>query len=223
MFYFKALQSIHPKGGLLYLIFRKENFSAKCYIKWSDIKRRKAVIMTDLSSADAKVHILYIVGNVPGISYHMLMDKCLSSLYMEFFTFSKAYSELIAGNLMDVTRGENGHGEAIGGTEQLVLSDGGIAILEDIVPSINLEVKSHLDAACRELTSKIKDLEKFKATSEPAGDGRILVKLLSDDLSIDLLTDDAGQANLIQSRWRENGQDLSDSIIQTLTDKPEDL
>ena len=124
---------------------------------------------------------------------------------------------------MDVTRGENGHGEAIGGTEQLVLSDGGIAILEDIVPSINLEVKSHLDAACRELTSKIKDLEKFKATSEPAGDGRILVKLLSDDLSIDLLTDDAGQANLIQSRWRENGQDLSDSIIQTLTDKPEDL
>ena len=46
--------------------------------------------MTDLSSADAKIHILYIVGNVPGISYHMLMDKCLSSLYMEFFTFSKA-------------------------------------------------------------------------------------------------------------------------------------
>lgn len=179
--------------------------------------------MTDLSGADAKVHILYIVGNVPGISYHMLMDKCLSSLYMEFFTFSKAYSELIAGNLMDVTRGENGHGEAIGGTEQLVLSEGGIAILEDIVPSINLEVKSHLDAACRELSSKIKALEKFTATSEPAGDGKILVKLVSDDLSIDLLTGDANEASLIQNKWRENGQDLSLRIIQALTDKPEDL
>ena len=55
--------------------------------------------MAGLEIAQAKIHILYIVGNVPGISYHMLMDKCLSSLYMDFFTFSKAYSDLVSGNL----------------------------------------------------------------------------------------------------------------------------
>lgn len=179
--------------------------------------------MTDLSAADAKVHILYIVGNVPSISYHMLMDKCLSSLYMDFFTFSKAYSELIAGNLMDVTHGENGMGEAIGGTEQLKLSDGGIAVLEDIVPSINLEVRSHLDAACKELNAKISELERYKASSEPSGDGKIMVRLTSENLSINLVCTAADEAASICSNWRENGQLLSLSVTETLTGKPEDL
>lgn len=179
--------------------------------------------MTDLSAADAKVHILYIVGNVPGISYHMLMDKCLSSLYMEFFTFSKAYSELIAGNLMDVTRGENGMGEAIGGTEQLMLSDGGIAVLEDIVPSINLEVRSHLDAACRELNTKISELERFKASCEPSGDGRVRVSLSSEDLNINLICSGADEANAICSNWRNKGQDLSKAVTDALNNKAEEL
>ena len=179
--------------------------------------------MTDLSAADAKVHILYIVGNVPSISYHMLMDKCLSSLYMDFFTFSKAYSELIAGNLMDVTHGENGMGEAIGGTEQLKLSDGGIAVLEDIVPSINLEVRSHLDAACKELNAKISELERYKASSEPSGDGKIMVRLTSENLSINLVCTAADEAASICSNWRENGQLLSGSVTETLTGKTEDL
>ena len=140
--------------------------------------------MTDLSAADAKVHILYIVGNVPSISYHMLMDKCLSSLYMDFFTFSKAYSELIAGNLMDVT---------------------------------------HLDAACKELNAKISELERYKASSEPSGDGKIMVRLTSENLSINLVCTEAAEAASICSNWRENGQLLSGSVTETLTGKPEDL
>ncbi|MBP5655181.1 MAG: DUF4364 family protein [Clostridiales bacterium] len=179
--------------------------------------------MSDLSSADAKVHILYIVGHVPGISYHMLMDKCLSSLYMDFFTFSKAYQELIAGNLMDMTRGENGMGEAIGGTEQLTLSAGGVAVLEDIVPSINLEVLSHLDSACRELNAKIADLARFTASSEPSGDGKVAVKLLSDDISLEITCSDPSLADIICDNWRQQGQKLSDTIIRTLTDTPEEI
>ena len=169
--------------------------------------------MADLSAADAKIHILYIAGHVPGISYHMLMDKCLSSLYMDFFTFSKAYQELINGNLMDVPAGENGMGEAIGGTEQLNLSAGGLAVLEDITPSINFEVLQHLDAACTELNAKIRELARFKASTEPSGDGVVTVKLTSDNMNIDIKCEDPSLAEKISCNWRLQGQDLVYSIL----------
>lgn len=151
------------------------------------------------------------------------MDKCLSSLYMDFFTFSKAYQELINGNLMDVTSGENGMGEAIGGTEQLTLSAGGSAILEDVTPSINFEVLQHLDSACTELNIKIRELARFKATSEPSGDGKIKVKLTSDNMNIELKCEDPAVASNILGNWRLKGQDLADSIFNSLTDTQEDI
>ena len=57
--------------------------------------------MSEISIAESKIQILYLVDRAPGVSYHLLMEKCMESLYTDFFTFSRAYEELISGNLMD--------------------------------------------------------------------------------------------------------------------------
>ena len=57
--------------------------------------------MSSVDIANAKIIILHLVSDTPGVTYHMLMDKCLDSLYMDFFTFSQGYDELIAANMLE--------------------------------------------------------------------------------------------------------------------------
>ena len=47
--------------------------------------------MSDISIAESKIQILYLVDRAPGVSYHLLMEKCMESLYTDFFTFSRSY------------------------------------------------------------------------------------------------------------------------------------
>ena len=75
--------------------------------------------MADISIAEAKIYILYLVRAVPGISFHMLEENSADSLYMNYFTFNQAYDELTAGNLIDKHFEMNGITDALGGTETL--------------------------------------------------------------------------------------------------------
>ena len=78
--------------------------------------------MSQSEISDGKIHILYLVKNAPGVSYQMLMDKCLESLYLDFFTFSRCYDELIAGNLIDKQVHDTGTAEVVGNNETLVIT-----------------------------------------------------------------------------------------------------
>ena len=84
--------------------------------------------MSSFTTADSKIHILYLVKNAPGVSYQMLLDKCMESLYIDFFTFCEVYNELIAGNLMDKTEADTGTGEVVGINETLSITKSGEAI-----------------------------------------------------------------------------------------------
>ena len=46
--------------------------------------------MADISIAEAKIYILYLVRAVPGISFNMLEENSADSLYMNYFTFNQA-------------------------------------------------------------------------------------------------------------------------------------
>ena len=83
--------------------------------------------MSDISIAESKIQILFLVDRAPGVSYHLLMEKCMEMLYSDFFTFSRAYEELIAGNLMDKSKSGEFSGVSVGSTETLTLTDGGRA------------------------------------------------------------------------------------------------
>ena len=39
--------------------------------------------MSNSEVSDGKIFILYLVKHAPGVSYQMLMDKCLESLYLD--------------------------------------------------------------------------------------------------------------------------------------------
>ena len=137
--------------------------------------------MADFSIAEAKIRILYLVSRVPGISYHLLMNRCLDQLYADFFTFSRAYEELIAGNLMDRTFEDGDTGAAIGGTETLTISAGGKALLDDAMPAINSTVIANLEASAKELAEELRLAALVTSSKTPTPEGLWKVTLFSDN------------------------------------------
>jgi len=172
--------------------------------------------MTDQSVADAKIHILALVGSVPGVSYPMLMDKCLSSLYMDFFTFSRAYEELIAGNLMD--KSIKTTGQTVGDTECLTLSEGGKAVLTDLKATINPEVKLHLERAAEDLIAKKKADNSPYTLTEPAEDNKIALILKCGDFEAKIFCEDMRQADELSKKWKIRGKDLTQDFKSKLED-----
>jgi len=137
--------------------------------------------MADFTIAEAKIRILYLVCRVPGISYHLLMNRCLDQLYADFFTFSRAYEELIAGNLMDRTFDDGDSSNAIGGTETLTISAGGKALLDDAMPAINSTVIANLEASAKELAEEMRLAALVTSTKTPTPEGLWKVTLFSDN------------------------------------------
>ena len=137
--------------------------------------------MADFSIAEAKIRILYLVSRVPGISYHLLMNRCLDQLYTDFFTFSRAYEELIAGNLMDREYDDGETAPAIGGTETLTISAGGKALLDDAMPAINSTVLANLDTSVKELIEEMRLAALVTSSKAPTPDGFWKVALFSDN------------------------------------------
>ena len=137
--------------------------------------------MADFSIAEAKIRILYLVSRVPGISYHLLMDRCIDQLYTDFFTFSRAYEELIAGNLMDREYDDQDSASAIGGTERLTVSAGGRVLLDDAMPAINSAVIANLEASVKELTEEMRLAALVTSSKAHTTDGLWKVTLFSDN------------------------------------------
>lgn len=176
--------------------------------------------MADFSIAEAKIHILYIVDAVPGVSYHMLMEALINSLYMDFFTFSQAYNELIAGNLMDALSKDTGTGETLGQTEVLNITAGGRAILKDLMPSLNKVVISHLDSVASSLSEQLNQLYTSTANIELTEDGLYSVNLFSDNsgkpFSCVLTVSSSDEAKKICRAWRKSDAAAISSFLKSL-------
>lgn len=170
--------------------------------------------------SDGKIHILYLVKNVPGVSYQMLMDKCLESLYFDFFNFSKCYNELIAGNLLDREVGDTGTGEVIGSNETIRITRGGEAILEDVESTLNLQTLGYLKKAAADLLAEVEKLNSVKAFSVPADDGVSSFVTLSTvkdgrDISVRLKVP-SNKADQVIASWRSRSSEITDGLIGDL-------
>ena len=177
--------------------------------------------MTNSEISDGKIHILYLVKNAPGVSYQMLMDKCLQSLYLDFFNFSRCYNELIAGNLLDREVGDTGTGEVIGSNETIRITKGGEAILEDVESTLNLQTLGYLKKASKELTDELKELNSVKAFSVPSedDDGMSVVTLSTTrdgrDLTVSFKAE-PDKVEAILNRWRTDSSAISDAFLANL-------
>jgi len=133
--------------------------------------------MNDRSSytkAEAKIHILYLVDKVPEVTYGMLRDSCMQSLYVDFFDFSDAYEELISGNLMDKVLND-------GSVEVLRLTDGGKAVLADLVGSINDKLLAVLNTIAEDLARTRKESDKVTCRKVLTGEGFEVILKYNDD------------------------------------------
>ena len=177
--------------------------------------------MSQSEVSDGKIHILYLVKNAPGVSYQMLLDKCMESLYLDFFNFSRCYDELIAGNLIDKEIHDTGTGEVVGINETLHITKGGEAILEDVQDTLNLQTLGYLKKASSELSDAVKEMNSVKAFSKPSSDG--------DGYEVELSTTKDGRrfrcilkvassedAERILTKWRAQSGMLSDRFLDEL-------
>ena len=163
--------------------------------------------MSDISIAESKIQILYLVGRAPGVSYHLLMEKCMESLYTDFFTFSRSYDELISGNLMDKSKSGDFTGEALGSTENLTLTDGGRAVLNDLISSLSAGLIENLNQAASEIRNEMSKNSGTTASMELIEGGRFKVELAADNdgkpFTAAVTVDDEKTAVKICKKWRK--------------------
>ncbi|MBR4494193.1 MAG: DUF4364 family protein [Clostridiales bacterium] len=180
--------------------------------------------MTNSEISDGKIHILYLVKHAPGVSYQMLMDKCLQSLYLDFFNFSRCYNELVAGNLLDKAVGDTGTGEVIGSNETIRITRGGEAILEDIESTLNLQTLGYLKKAAAELQDEVRDKNSVKAFAKPSSDDAGMC-----DVTLSTVKDGrnftctfkapAAEVDGILTKWREQSSDIADGFVAKMLNK----
>ena len=174
--------------------------------------------MSDISIAESKIQILYLVDRAPGVSYHLLMEKCMESLYTDFFTFSRSYEELISGNLMDKSRSGDFTGDTVGSTENLTLTDGGRAVLKDLISSLNASLIDHLNEAAAEIVSEMSKNSGLTASLEPKEDGKFLVSLAADNngkpFACTITVEDEATAVKICKQWKKVASKAPDEILK---------
>lgn len=179
--------------------------------------------MKDNSSytkAEAKIHILYLVDKVPGVSYHMLMDSCMKSLYVDFFDFADAYEELISGNLMNKSASQPGSEDALGSTEILTITEGGRAVLSDLIGAMNNNLVGVLDQIAQELKKEQEESKKITGYKAFTGSGyEVTLTSEADDIStkIKICCDSEEQADLIIRNWRRDSGNITKSITDQLS------
>lgn len=172
--------------------------------------------------AKAKILILHIVSDVPGITYHLLMDKCLDSLTMDFFSFSEFLNELISSNLLEITSETDGTGlSTADSSEKLIyITSGGSAVLEDIKSTISSTTKAFLNEAKEELTKAVALRNSIKSNIEII-DGRIFATLtINDESGISFKTqvrcDSQEAATELCTKWRKNAINAKETFLNMI-------
>ena len=177
--------------------------------------------MSDISIAESKIQILYLVNRAPGVSYNLLMEKCMESLYTDFFTFSRSYEELISGNLMDKSKSGDFTADAVGSTENLTITDGGKAVLKDVLSSLSASLIQNLDEAADAIVRDMTKNSGTTASMELTNDNRFRVNLAySGDgrpFTASVTVDDEDTALKLCKKWKDSCSKASDELIKLIT------
>jgi len=178
--------------------------------------------MSDISIAESKIQILYLVDKAPGVSYHLLREKCMELLYSDFFTFSRAYDELIAGNLMDKRKSGDFTGEAIGSTENLTITDGGKAVLNDLISSLSAPLLARLDETSGEIKSAMAENSVSSASIEPTEDNRfrVILSYTGDEkpFTATITVEDEKTAKMLCQKWKNTCSKASEELIRLISE-----
>lgn len=169
--------------------------------------------------AEAKIHILYLVNEVPGVTYHQLMDSCMKSLYVDFFDFASAYEELIDGNLMNRIGSNPGQEDSLGSTDILTLTEGGKAVLKDLVDAINDKLRMTLDEIAASLKVEHENSQRIITTKTPKNGGYEVELSYNGEggtINMTLFAETSEIADQMIRNWRSNCMTITDDISRQL-------
>lgn len=178
--------------------------------------------MKNDEKATAKIIILHIVSDVPGITYHLLMDKCLESLYMNYFTFSECFNELVSSNLLDVMSETDGTGAitADSNKQLLYITRVGTAVLDDIKGTLSVSVKKYLSESKETLLKAIAINNIIKSSVEIIDDCVYALLTINDDNSISFQTkvkcETQEEATELCNKWRKNAIEARNNFLDSL-------
>lgn len=174
--------------------------------------------MTAEETAKAKTIILSMVSDAPGATYHMIMERCLDSLYMDFFAFSQCYKELLNSNLLEKVSESDGTDNKTADSSEdiLYITAGGSAILEDIRHTLPQSILLYLEETKTVINEKIAKRNSIKAYIESDDTGMFAVLTINDEKGCSFMTkvrcEDREHANIVCAAFKNNASSIHDSV-----------
>ena len=174
--------------------------------------------MTPEETAKAKTIILSMVSDAPGATYHMIMERCLDSLYMDFFCFSQCYRELLNSNLLKKVSESDGTDNKTADSSEdiLYITAGGSAILEDIRHTLPQSILLYLEESKALINEKIAKRNSINAYIDSSDDGIFAVLTINDEHGCSFMTkvrcNDREHANKVCASFKNNATSIYDSV-----------
>ena len=171
-----------------------------------------------------KVIILYIVERVKGITWNQLINLCISTLYMDYFTFCKLAEDLQSDALIQVARrkGEkdvDSQGHPLQRCDLTPKGEQILATLKSNIPRPVLRNLNRLTAPLIEIDTE----QEIAATVVPDLNGGYQVNLTMSEgktqlAAIQVAVPGETIANQIANNWQQNALALYPQILRQLTE-----
>lgn len=182
--------------------------------------------MSNTDLPNAKIIILYILSKVDDISSSQLMDCAMESLYMDFFSYSQAKSELIAKKLMTemVRKGELRKDAAGKPILSCYITPAGKEILERLLPSVPPAIRAYLTSASRNWQYAASESQSVYAEYMPNDEGAWIVDLRliergTTTFALRMTAPSEEVAARTCERWKEATAETYLEILRLLSEK----
>jgi hypothetical protein len=182
--------------------------------------------MEKTDSTNSKIIILYILSKVDDISSSQLMDCALESLYMDFFSYSQAKSELLSKKLMTemVRKGELRKDAAGKPVLSCYLTPAGKEILDRLLPSVPPAIRAYLTSASRNWQHDTNESQSVYAEYAPNDEGTWYVDLRliergSTTFALRMAAPSEEVAERTCKRWEEATAETYMEILRLLSEE----
>ncbi|MDD2213110.1 MAG: DUF4364 family protein [Oscillospiraceae bacterium] len=170
-----------------------------------------------------KVILLYIASSLPGLTQDELLQIALGTMYMDYFTFSELYRQLLANAFLTQAqrKGEterDSNGQPIWRCD---ITPQGQQILDSLSGTLPLPLRHHLSETVRQYRHQLADEASCRASYLPDEQGRYKVLLTLQDkqdvlFELSAVVPEEHLARQITERWQQQHEALYPRLLQLL-------
>lgn len=203
-----------------FAVFREKSDIIDNKVRYESGRRN----VTDPETTYAKLIILYIVKEFPGIPSQELMDHAIASLYMDYFTYVQALEELRRDRLLQqaLRKGETVLDGGRRPIERCDITPEGEVVLSFLLPKMPVGIRSYLTAETenRRLDNKKRTSVIADYSIDANGTYRINLTLsegVRKTAEITLTAPNEKTAKEMCRRWKESTADIYTQLLRSLS------